>query len=341
MKTLKIFILILVLCLVSVILSPWLGFEGLNVSDAKWEWIRTKIYETPHQTIDYVLIGSSRTWCAVKSRQIEHALEPVSVWNFGRHWTGRDIDYLIIKALLEHHDVKHIFVEMIGQEDFAPHPLTKYIIAPDEVAAEADYHFKNVRAMDVLTYSANLKERIKHLLNYSAELSMRAYRVGVLSVWSKIFPGEDFITALARHDESGGFYVDDSQLTQKKEFAQQFGRFQPFYPVSKGPYMIPPGTYPDYYLRKINDVCRRKNAELSFVFVSDFAAVLPHDQMFDHFSQWGPIYIPTLRHIYKAEYWRDKNHLYQKGSVVFTSEIISLLKNGVRSSEEYLLYEQR
>lgn len=341
MKTLKILILILVLCLASVVLSHWTGWNGLDVTDSKWRWIHDKIYAEPRQTIDYVFVGSSRTWCAVRSRQIEHEFENVKVWNFGRHWTGRDIDYLIIKALLEHHDVKHIFVEMIGQEGFVPHPYTKYIISMEDVRDEAVFHFKSLNLKDVVTYSEFFKERVEHIANYAAELSVRYYRAGIMNLWVKVMPGADIRNDLTRTEESGGFYIDDAQSTQKKTFVENFGRFQPFYPIWKGPHIIPPGSYPEYYLKKIDEICQRHDTDLSFAFISDFVSVLPNDQMFYHFSQWGPIYIPTLRNIYKVEYWRDKNHLYQKGSVVFTAEIISLLKNGVRSSEDYLQYEQR
>lgn len=337
MKTLKIFILILVFCLVSAVLSGWSGWYGLEVSDPKWAWIRSKIYHSPRQTVDYVFVGSSRTWCAVRPKQMEQAFGNVKVWNFGRHWTGRDIDYLIIKALLEHHDVKYLFVEMIGQEDFAPHPYTKYLISAAEAADEGNYHLRNLSVRDFLTYSPNLKERVKHILNYTAELSTRFYRVPLLSLWATK-PGTE---EMFLNDKAGGFYSDDSRLTQNKIFSDQYGRFQPFYPVSKGPHTIPPGSYPDYYLKKIHDICQQHNAELSFVFISDFASVLPNDQMFHHFRQWGEIYIPTLRNIYKPEYWRDKNHLYQKGSEVLTEEIISLIKSGVRSSEDYQQYERR
>ncbi|MGE0268844.1 MAG: hypothetical protein AB7S78_10380 [Candidatus Omnitrophota bacterium] len=337
MKTLKIFILILVFCLVSAVLSCWSGWDGLEVPDSKWAWIHSKIYKSPRQTVDYVFVGSSRTWCAVRSKQIENAFEHTQVWNFGRHWTGRDIDYLVIKALLEHHDVKHIFVEMIGQEDFAPHPYTKYLISPAEVVDEVYYHFKNSSWPSVLTYSPDFKERIKHIFNYMAELSTRFYRRPLLTLCAN----KPDLVELPLNDATGGFYADDSRLTQNKKFSDQYGRFQPFYPVSKGPHIIPPGSYPEYYLKKIRGLCKEYDTELSFAFISDFASVLPSDQMFHHFKQWGEIYIPTLRNIYKPEYWRDKNHLYQKGSEVLTEEIISLIKDGVRSSEDYQQYERR
>ncbi|MBP9854474.1 MAG: hypothetical protein KBD53_06375 [Candidatus Omnitrophica bacterium] len=341
MKTLKIFILIAVFCLISIILSKWIKWDGLEVSDPKWVWIHSKIFNSPRQTVDYVFIGSSRTWCGVKAKQIENAFPGIKVWNFGRHWTGRDIDYLIIKDLLEHHDVKHIFVEIIGKETFSAHSYAKFIMPPDEAVQEARFLLKDLTLKDILTYSFNLKERMKHITNQMVELSLRFYRTLCFSAWKNFLAKMDDTADLVSHDATGGFYVDDAQLTQNPELAEQFGRFQPFYPVGKGPYLLPEGTFPDYYLNKIHKICQLHHTELSFVFISGYVSVLPNDQMFHYFHRWGELYIPTLRNIYKMEYWRDKNHVYQKGAEVFTDEIISLLKNGVESSEDYRQYIQK
>lgn len=338
MKTLKIFILIFGLSLISIITIQIRDIKGLDISDQKWKWIYSKIYHTPRQDIDYVFIGSSRTWCAVKSNQIEKALGVKKVWNFGRHWIGRDIDYFIIKSLLRRHNVKNIMVEIIGQENFFPHQYTQYIISPDEVLNEIQFHFSKIGVKDIFFYNSNFKERIKHLTNYVTEISIRLYRKPLSYVLSHFDQkiGEDSQRAV--YDKNGGFYVFDQTVKQNPIFYSQFRNFQPTYPVWKGPFVIPMGTYPDYYISKIKQESEQDQTNLSFVFISDFAAVLPHDQMFHYFNRLGDVYIPTLRNVYKLEYWRDKNHVFQEGSVAMTSEIIFLIQNGVESSEDYQQY---
>ena len=73
---------------------------------------------------------------------------------------------------------------------------------------------------------------------------------------------------------------------------------------------------------------------MSFIFISDFGAVLPNNQAFGRYRDMGDVYFPSLRRLYHSELWRDKNHLYGSGAVVLTDEIIRLLEEGAAASEE-------
>ncbi|MBZ0165483.1 MAG: hypothetical protein K8I00_01660 [Candidatus Omnitrophica bacterium] len=338
MKTIKIILFGLVLAALSVLACHVLQLRSLNMPDAKWMWIQNVLHEQPSQQVDYVFIGSSRTWCAVRPQQLEAAWPGTKSWNFGRHWIGRDIDYLLLEQLLERHQVGHIFVEIIGQEKFFPHQYAKYIISPQQAWEEAGYHLSLLRWRDYGTYSDPLKERIKHICGYAAEMSVRLYRSGIDQVWQAISGHSRLDADIQRNELSGGFFVRDNLVGPKPEFIKRYGRFQPFFPVDKGPFIIPPNSYPDYYLRKMRALAARHHVEMSFVFISDFAAVLPHDQMFHYFHGMGEVYIPNLRRMYRSDNWKDKNHLYGQGSVALTGEIIRLLQEGAASSEEYGQY---
>lgn len=326
MRLIKILTLIIILSAVSVLICQLGSVQRLRMNDAKWMWIQYILHQHPPTEVDYVFIGSSRTWCAIRSRQIEEAVPGVKVWNFGRHWVGRDIDYLLVEQLLNRHRVKHLFVEMIGQERFAPHQYAKYIVSPQAALTEGKYQIRHLQAKDFWTYSAILKERTKHLLGYGAELSTRLYRIGLEEIWNMMMPNPTLEMELVQNGQTAGFFVRDSGRKQKDAFVQAYGRFIPHFPVAKGPMLLPPGTYPDYYLQQLSDISERYDAKLSFLFLSDFAAVLPHDQMYHRFHQWGDVYFPNLRRLYKSELWRDKNHLYGVGSVILTEEVIAMIK---------------
>lgn len=339
MKTVKIILFGLVLAAISVLGCHILQLRSLNMPDAKWMWIQNVLHDKPAQQVDYVFIGSSRTWCAVRPEQLDAAWPGTKSWNFGRHWIGRDIDYLLMEQLFERHQVGQIFVEIIGQEKFFPHQYAKYIISPQQAWEEAAYHLSLLQWHDYWTYSGPLKERFKHIFGYAAEISVRLYRAGIDQVWQVIARHPQLAVDIQRNEQSGGFFVRDALVRPKPEFINQYGRFQPFFPVEKGPFIIPSSSYPDYYLRKMQALAAAHHVEMSFVFISDFAAVLPHDQMFQYFHGMGEVYIPSLRRMYRSDYWKDKNHLYGQGSVALTEEIIRLLKEGAASSEEYGQYQ--
>lgn len=338
MKLIKIILLFAVLAAVSVAACHYGNLNRLSLPDGKWMWIQQQLHDRPPADVDYVFIGSSRTWCAVRSRQIEAAFPGTRVWNLGRHWIGRDIDFLVLEQLLRRHRVRHVLVEIIGQEKFAPHQYARYIISPQQAAEEAAYHFGGLRAKDYLTYSPAFKERVKHVLGYAAELSLRLYRSGLEAAWRSLRGDKRLDAEMAANEETGGFFVRDAQRRPREEFVKTYGRFQPYFPVAKGPFLLPPGSYPDYYLQKMAALADRYDTRLSFVFISDFAAVLPSDQMYQRLGGLGDVYIPGLRRLYQSRLWRDKNHVYGEGAVLMTEEIIRLLREGPAAAPEFEQY---
>lgn len=309
------------------------------MNDAKWQWIQSKIYDEPRQTIDYVFVGSSRTWCAVRSRQLEEGLNLKRVWNFGRHWTGRDMDYVIIRALLERHDVRHLMIETIGQERFTPHMYARYVMSADDMWAEVWYHLNGLTWRDYLTYSDPLKQRLKHMAGYGTELSVRAGRMWLSRVIYRLKYHREVQAEIAANDQTGGFYVNDAQLLPNPDFVEKFKNFKPIYPIWKSRVLLPPDSFADFYLQRIASVSDQHGTDVNFVFISDYASVLPSGQMFRRLRQWGPVYIPNLADIYKMAYWRDQNHIYQQGAVVMTDLIQQLIKQGPLSSDSGKQYE--
>lgn len=338
MRLVKIIFLVIFLAAVSVGVCHFAEIRRLDLPDAKWTWIQYLLHELPPTEVDYVFIGSSRTWCAVRPRQMEAAMPGARVWNLGRHWSGRDIDYLLLEQLLARHRVGRVFIEIIGQEKFAPHPYAKYLVTPGNALAEGRYHLSQLKAADYLTCSPRGKEVIKHLLSYAAELSVRWYRSLMAACWRGVHEPRSRAADIAVHQKNGGFFARDAVVSPRPEFVARYGRFQPHFPVSKGPFLLPPDSFPDYYLRRMKAVADRHESGLSFVFISDFAAVLPHDQAYRRYREWGDVYFPDLRRLYRSELWRDKNHLYGPGAVALTDEIIRLLKEGPAGSVDYGRY---
>lgn len=340
MKTFKVMFGIIGLCALSLIWVTISGSIRLDMKDAKWQWIQSKIYDTPRQTIDYVFVGSSRTWCAVRSQQLEDGLNVDQVWNFGRHWTGRDMDYVIIRALLQRHDVKQLMIETIGQEKYTPHIYAKYVMLPDDMWSEAWYHLNGLTWRDILGYSDPLKQRLKHVFGYVAELSVRAFRIPWVRWIYRLSSDAELESEIKANDQTGGFYVNDQHLNQRVDFKEKFANFQPMYPVWKSKVLLPRDSFADFYLQRIAETSQAHGTQVNFVFISDYASVLLSDQMFRRLREFGPVYVPNLADIYRMEYWRDQNHLYQNGAVEMTRQMEVLIRNGPLSSQSGKQYER-
>lgn len=326
-KTVKTFLLIIVLAVVSIVVSQFSPRYRLDVSHSKWQWIKSKIYG-PKQTVDYAIIGSSYPWCGIKSNLISQAFAGVVVWNLSRNWDGRDVDYFIVKRLLEEQDVKNILVHFYDDEVVRPHPYTPSVISPAEAAAEFFFTMKTLP----LTDPEALRERVRSVLSYFGNLSVRAYMQRLRGEGSMPPKQKEL------NDRSGGFYIYDAALKQNEADLEPFKNNQPWtFEVGK-PRAFPALSRVGFYLDRMHRLCEAHGVNLYFVYLPRYYETLPGRGAFDFFSERGEVLMPNMRGLTRREYWRDRGHLYQRGSEKYTRRLIRLLKNGKEDSPYYKLY---
>lgn len=327
-RTFKTFVLVLLLALVSILVCGFFPVSPMDVSNSKWKWIKAKIF-SPRKTIDYAIVGSSYAWCGIRPDLISDAMKAPTVWNLGRNWDGRDVDYIIIKALLEHHDVKNILLHFYETERPRVHPYTKHLISPGDAVDELVYYVRNT----TITDKQAVKENIGAILSYFGNLSVRNYLklLGKDAGYSR--------NLMKRNDRTNGFYIYDANLKQKKsQFARyenvpwklEFGRRETF----------PSRSRSGFYLDKIHRLCAAHGVKLYFVFIPNYMQPLPSRSTFDYLSERGDVLIPNLKGLTRTKYWRDLGHFYQEGSVRFTRRLIRLLKEGKEASPYYKYYLQ-
>ncbi len=98
------------------------------------------IYERIHHdstAIDIAFIGTSHTQSGVKSALVESTLHahgnPSRVVNFALPFLGRDLEYLLVKELLESRNIHELVIEVQESEPIYPHPCFSRLADPAEL----------------------------------------------------------------------------------------------------------------------------------------------------------------------------------------------------------------
>ncbi len=341
-KALKICIIVCCMCFISIILCN-LNFCKLNIDDPRWQWIREKIFFDKSKTIDIAIIGSSYSWCGIKPKLISNELNGLNVYNLGRNWHGRDVDYFIIKHLAENHHIKQILLEFRDEENQNPHQFTKYLIEPDDIVQEMYYIIRSLKYLDILSLSNNFKKNISYIIDCMSNLAIRGFEKLCVRSFQKYFMKNNILNEKQRklYEKENGYYSHGDHQVQNKKFLKKFANVK-VKTISKKKYQESdyiPGTRADFYLKKICNLTQKKKIKLSFVYLPTYKKrVLPSQESFEYYSKLGEVLLPNCNDIFKINYWRDKNHLYKDGSVKFTNELISLLIEGTNNSPHYLSY---
>jgi len=325
-KTIKTLLALMVLSLFSIIICQFSSDTRWNVTNKRWRWIKKTVF-SPRRDIDYAIIGSSYAWCAINPNVLSKRMNNAAVLNLSRNWDGRDADYFIIKELIKHHNVRNIILQFHDEELERVHPYTDYLITPEDAFTEMVFYIKNTPLIN----KEKIKERINTIINYFANLSIRAYQ--------QIFRKNE---ALPHHykkssDLLKGFYILDSRAKQQTaKFKKLKGKTWNFVPAKKE--TAPDGTRADFYLDKIWKLCEKHKVNLYFVFIPHYLFPLPSKSTVNYFIRMGEVLIPDIRFVDEMKYWRNPTHLYQLGSRRYTRQLVHLLKQGKKASPFYKYY---
>ena len=328
-KTFKTFLLITCLSLVSILVCEFFPASRFDVLVGKWKWIESKIF-SKRKTIDYAIIGSSLAWCAIKSNLISRGMKVSRVWNFGRNWDGRDIDYIMLKKLVEHHDVKNVLIQFHNIELLRVHPYTKYIISPGDALDEAVYYLKDTNITD----KESVKTRINTILSYLGNLSVRTF----MQIIRKNPGVRGWIKK--RNDREKGFYIYSNTVKQIKEKFKKVidKKWELTFDQSTS---FPSRSRAAFYLDKIYRLCRKHNVKIYFVFLPRYMRPLPAKCTIDYFSKIGDVLVPDIKGITKMKYWWDPSHLFKRGPGKYTRRLVWLLKKGKEASPYSDYYNTR
>lgn len=327
-KTLKAVTMVALIALVSVLVSQFFPIAPWEIDDGKWEWIKGKIFSRPRKTVDYAIVGSSYAWCDIHPGVISENFPAALVWNLGKNWDGREIDYFIIKRLLKHHDVKNILLQFHDAEVERVHPNAASVMAPAEALAEMVFYLRHTKITD----GGNIRKRLNTILSYIAQFSVRTF-LHFCRPASVLQP-----ELKKRIDLLGGFYQEYAGFEPKRA-DQALMKSQRWQLAMGSRKSFPANSRAAFYLDKIHRLCLAQRVNLYFVFVPHYGAPLPSQSTFHYLNRKGVVLIPDLQPVMGRENWLDRRHLFRQGAIRYTRELVKLLKNGKESSPYYDFYQ--
>lgn len=100
-----------------------LASESVHYLRVKWIYERIHFDKTP---IDVAFIGTSHTQSGINSEKVEQVIQRkgnnIHVVNFSVPHLGRDLQFLILRELIENRKVQKVVIELQEAEARAPHP---------------------------------------------------------------------------------------------------------------------------------------------------------------------------------------------------------------------------
>jgi len=103
----------------------------------KTGWIYERIHDDP-TPIDVIFIGSSHSVFGVDSAEVERNVrrligQDVHVTNFALQHFGRDVPWLLAREAIKARKVRHLVVEVTGEESRAMHPAFASLADPSDM----------------------------------------------------------------------------------------------------------------------------------------------------------------------------------------------------------------
>lgn len=315
--------------------NPQLAF---NMADAKYLWMRKKIFSPEKHKFDYVVIGSSHLWCAVKPKLIEKSIPGSSALNLGRNWHGRDMDYIMAKYMLERHNIKYIIIETSAPEGNGSHEYAKYFKSLSDLRDEITIRYSIMSGSNAFRISGHTSRA--EILKSTMDVIVSVVMSGPAKLFQSLFIDYEnkFGHDIKENENTGGFYIADSALTASTKLDPQSEKISDFQKAD--PNMPLKSTLSDLYLKKLKKIADQHGTKLIFIHlpIPFHDPRLLNDEYFNYYRKMGDVFIPDFNRLHKVVYMADGAHFFGPGADAVTEEIIDLLKNGSQSSKYYSRY---
>ena len=250
-------------------------------------WIHDRIFENM-KTIDIAILGSSHTINGFNDEIIENELNKynTTVVNFGYCRLGRNLNYTLIKEILQEKQPKYIVLEIRNDEDRYSHPIFPYI------SNTTDVLFPNP------LYNRDLVDDIFTHLSYKVELTQ-----------DMIFQKNSDKTL--RLKDFGYSSFSDTASIQLLDSIKQTRAIpdEKMMAIKRNFYM----KFPRVYLNKISKLCKHSNINLLFVYLPSYGQYLKQPKEYSSYLKYGEVLIPPKEILQKQFNWYDENHLNQAG----------------------------
>jgi hypothetical protein len=251
-------------------------------------WIYDRIVKNP-TPVNIAFIGSSHTIHAFQDKKIEEILgSDYRIANLGYCRYGRNLEYLLLRMLLENKTPGFVVLEVHEDEEKNSHDIFPYlansrdlILTPTSI--NRDYFtdlFHGASAR--LEY---FKSRYIFRKNYP-ETDFKLYGYGEAD---RIVPGIE----LKENREAWTKRLDRKQIQSIEDIQLK---------------------YPFAYLNKMVEMLKEKNISFLFIYLPESGSKLKSPKYARHYQNLAPLLIPPDSIFEDPTNWMDASHLNDKGS---------------------------
>lgn len=267
------------------------AFYQFKADYAKASWIYKNIVKKP-QNIDFAFVGSSHIFTNINdSLLFELDDKKHSFCNLGIAGQGRNMQYKILKSVLDSCKIKTLYLEVRDAETRIGH-FGYSILAKTNELIEMPLNIK---------YFSDWLMALKYRRNYVQHLIYPDEKLK--SHWENRSDGhlryKRFPSKLALEKQTKDFHANRmGNLLGEKNKALEF-------------------RLAIFYLKKIIDLAKKNQVEIKFLFLPPYKGNSQPDNAFDY-RKFGTI-VNYPKHIFeKAENWADPAHLNPKGAMEYT-----------------------
>ena len=272
-------------------------------------WIFDRI--TKNQVpIDVAFIGSSHTIHAFQEKKMEEILKSNDhLANFGYCRYGRNLQYSLLKLLLQYKSPKLIVLEVSEDEEKNSHDIFPYLAETSDLLSTPTLINRDYLSDLYRGASARLEcFKATYIFNENhqkVDNSLYGY-------------GEADRTATKEE-------MNDNEKAWKKRLERKTIKSVEEIQLK----------YPLAYLNKMVELIKGKNIALVFVYLPESGSKLKSPKLVKYYQRIAPLLIPPQSIFDDSTNWMDASHLNNKGSEILSTWLATQLKDELCINPEH------
>ena len=283
-------------------LSKWQMYAGLEHDCSnRANWMYDRIYQnkTP---VDIAFMGSSRTINSLNEKIIAEVLPQKHLLNYGYCRYGRDLQYRLIKTLVEEKHPQYLILEVRAEENPYSHPVFPYLAQNEDLLDAYPFFNKDWLAGWSTAFRYRLQLIQESIWKPTAEQRIDSNLYGFTP---NLAPGDTVELLKAKSER----VLLGKRHTLKREFDNVF---------------------PLHYVKKIAQYCQRNDVNLFFLYLPSYGVSPTKPAQADFYRQYGTLLIPPTDIFENKANWADANHLNPKGSTLLSRWLANRLLSQLR-----------
>lgn len=284
--------------------------ESVHYLRLKWIHERTRFDSTP---IDVAFIGTSHTQSGVDDARVEARLRELGVAqhvvNFAVPHLGRDLQFVVVRDLLEHRRVRTLVVELQETEARAPHPGFQRLGRPQDFVQTPWLFntglFENLVRLPLRQTKYALASAMPQTFGVQPAFDPATYEG---PHWNDTYVAHGFTETRTRQKGWDYHEAELRQLRLETDGKEALARRLDALPLEANLLF----RYHEVYLRRIAELARDKGTQVIFLYLP-----APDTRRLPRVARWTEGYGPLLdarELLQSASLWQNADHLNVYGA---------------------------